>query len=75
MASHFGNGWAPSMFAARYPPGNDCFYYGGDAAFDEALPALQKLHPEYRMNTTPIRIRNGRITLHGSRKCQTPDAL
>ena len=50
LASQFGNGWAVYVRRAISAGKREyCFYYGGDAALNEALPPLQKLHPEYRI--------------------------
>lgn len=50
MASHFSNGWAVYVRRSISAGKREYFfYYGGDAALDLALPEIQKLHPEYRI--------------------------
>ena len=50
LAGQFGNGWA--VYVRRvFTAGKReyFFYYGDGATLSDALPALQALHPEYRI--------------------------
>lgn len=50
LAAQFGNGWA--VYVRRVISAGKreyFFYFGGDATLADALPALQALHPEYRI--------------------------
>ena len=50
LVSQFGNGWAVYVRRAISAGKREYFiYYGGEASIIEALPALQALHPEYRI--------------------------
>ncbi len=50
LLDQFSNGWAVYVRRAISAGKREYFiYYGGDAALQEALPAIQKLHPEYRI--------------------------
>jgi hypothetical protein len=50
LAAQFGNGWA--VYVRRVISAGKreyFFYFGGDATLSDALPALQALHPGYRI--------------------------
>jgi len=50
LAAQFGNGWA--VYVRRVISAGKreyFFYFGGDATLADALPALQALYPEYRI--------------------------
>jgi hypothetical protein len=50
LVSQFGHGWAVYVRRAISAGKREYFiYYGGDASIIKALPALQALHPEYRI--------------------------
>ena len=50
LVSQFGNDWAVYVRRAISAGKREYFfYYGGDASIIEALPALQAMHPEYRI--------------------------
>lgn len=50
LVAKFGYGWAVYVRRAISAGKREYFfYYGGDASIIEALPELQAIHPEYRI--------------------------